>query len=136
MKIESVQALMQTEITSVQCQTPLAEIVNTLINNPHTQLPVINQNKKLIGMVSVMDCQKALLVGAYHCDQPVKVNDIMANSFISLQIDEPLSEVANRTLHQAEDIFPVVADGKLLGLLKRVDLLAHLHNNFSQCSTR
>lgn len=134
MKTQTVQAIMQTQPISVQCQTPLAKIIETLIASQQSQLPVINQSKDLIGMVSLIDCQNALLIGAYHCDQPIKVNDIMAKDFTSLTTQQALSEVATQTQQQTESIFPVLESGKLVGILRRVDLLNYLHNNFSQCT--
>jgi predicted transcriptional regulator len=134
MKTQTVQAIMHKQPISVQCQTPLATIIETLIESQQLQLPVINQNKKLIGMVSLIDCQNALLIGAYHCDQPIKVNDIMAKDFTSLATQQALSEVAIQTQQQTESIFPVLESGKLVGILRRVDLLNYLYNNFSQCT--
>ena len=134
MKTQTVQAIMHKQPISVQCQTPLATIIETLIESQQLQLPVINQSNKLIGMVSLIDCQNALLIGAYHCDQPIKVNDIMAKDFTSLATQQALSEVAIQTQQQTESIFPVLESGKLVGILRRVDLLNYLYNNFSQCT--
>lgn len=131
---QTVQQIMDMQPLSVQCQTPLAEIIDTLVNSQQTQLPVVNSHNKLIGMVSLIDCQKALLVGAYHCDQPVKVNDIMAKAFTTLTTDASLSEVAIKTQQQSENIFPVLKDEKLIGIMKRADLLLHLQRTLSSCS--
>ena len=134
MKLHTVQNIMHKHPISVQCQTPLTAIIATLIETQQSQLPVINKNNTLIGMVSLIDCQKALLNSAYHCDQPVNVNDVMAKDFISLTTDESLSEVAIKTLAQAANKFPVLQEGKLTGIVKRVDLLVELNNNLSLCT--
>jgi len=134
MSRENVQQIMDKQPISVQCQTPLTTIIETLISSEQTQLPVVNNSNHLLGMVSLIDVQKALLVGAYHCDQPLKVNAIMAKEFICLNPEEDLSEVAIKTQKLPENIFPVVKEGKLIGMMKRVDLLIHLQNSLTRCS--
>lgn len=134
MKSQTVQQIMHKHPITVQCQTPLTKIIETLIESQQPQLPVINKSNTLIGMVSLIDCQKALLNSAYHCDQPVNVNDIMAKTFTSLSVDESLSEVAINTQLQTDSIFPVLQGDKLVGVMKRVDLLIELNNNLSLCS--
>jgi len=134
MNQQTVQNVMHRQPVTVQCQTPLTQIIATLNNSQQAHLPVVNSANKLLGMVSQIDCQKALLIGAYHCDQPIKVNDIMAKSFTSLTVDEDLSEVAMKTQTAPENLFPVITAGKLVGIVKRVDLLLHLQNDLAHCS--
>lgn len=134
MSQQTVKNIMRKQPVTVQCQTPLSEIIKTLITSQQAQLPVVNSVNKLIGMVSLIDCQTALLISAYHCDKPVKVNDIMAKNFTFLTSDEDLSEVAIKTQKQAENIFPVVDNGKLIAIMRRTDLLIHLQKNLSLCS--
>lgn len=134
MKLQTVQAVMRKHPISVQCQTPLTKIIDTLIESQQSELPVINQKNKLIGMVSLVDCQNALLIGAYHCDQPIKVNDIMVTEFAHFTTKQALSDVAITTQHETANVFPVVENDKLLGTLHRIDLLSYLHGNFSQCT--
>tara|TARA_R110001592_G_scaffold290137_7_gene559244 strand:+ start:960 stop:1370 length:411 start_codon:yes stop_codon:yes gene_type:complete len=134
MSKKTVKDIMHKQPLTVRCQTPLSDIINTLISSQQTQLPVVNSANKLIGMVSLIDCQTALLISAYHCDKPVRVNDIMAKNFTFLTADEDLSEVAIKTQKQTESIFPVIESGKLIAIMRRTDLLRHLQNNLSLCS--
>jgi len=131
---QTIQKIMHKKPITVDCQTPLIDIIKVLINSQQTQLPVINSSKQLIGMISIIDCQKALLISGYHCDMPVTVDDIMVKEFISLTIMDELSEVAIKTQKSSDNIFPVLSEGKLVGILKRVDLLVHLQNNLLLCS--
>ena len=134
MSQQTVKQIMRKQPITIQCKTPLTEIIHIIVTSQQAQLPVVNNNKKLIGMVSLIDCQKALLIGAYHCDKPVTVNDVMKEEFMFLNEDEDLSEVAINTQQQTENFFPVVKDDKLIAILRRTDLLVHLHKNLSLCS--
>ena len=133
---QTVQHIMHSHPITVQCQTPLNEIIDTLISSQQAQLPVVNKSQKLIGMVSLIDCQKALLISGYHCDHPVRVNNIMVKNFTSLTSEEALSEVAIKTQKQSENIFPVLKEGKLIAIMKRVDLLVYLQESLSLCSSQ
>lgn len=134
MNTQTVQLIMDKQPMTVKCQSPLTTIIDTLISSQQTQLPVVNSSNQLLGMVSLIDVQKALLIGAYHCDQPVKVNDIMVKEFIHLGADEALSEVAIKTQQQSENTFPVIKGNKLVGVLKRADLLLYLQKKLTLCS--
>ena len=134
MSQQTVQSIMQKQVITVECQTPLMDIIKALINSHQTQLPVVNSQKKLIGMVSLIDCQKALLISGYHCDMPVAVNDIMAKDFLTLTATDALSEVAIKTQKLTDNIFPVIKEGKLMGVLKRADLLSYLQKNLLLCA--
>ena len=136
MKSQTVQQIMYVHPKTVQCQTPLSKIIEIFKDSQQSQLPVINNSNTLIGMVSLIDCQKALLNSAYHCDKPVTVNDIMVKDFISLTLQESLSEVAINTLQLAESIFPVLSADKLVGVVKRVDLLAILNTELALCTQK
>ena len=134
MNQQTLQMIMHKKPITVECQTPLMDIIKVLIDSQQTQLPVINSSKQLIGMVSIIDCQKALLISGYHCDMPVTVDEIMAKNFVSLTVTDELSEVAIKTQKSSDNIFPVLSEGKLVGILKRVDLLVHLQSNLLLCS--
>jgi len=134
MSQKTVKSIMNKNPINVVCDTPLMDIINVLINSQQTQIPVLNGQKHLMGMVSLIDCQKALLISGYHCDMPVTVDEIMAKDFVAIPATDDLSEVAIKTQKLADNIFPVVDDGKLVGVLKRVDLLVHLQNNLLLCS--
>lgn len=135
MNLQTVKKIMNKNPIVVHCQTPLMEIIKTLLTSHQTQLPVVNNDNKLIGMVSLVDCQKALLISGYHCDKPVTVNEIMAKTFTVLNENDDISNIAIKTQEQTENIFPIVNEGKLIGVLKRTDLIVHLQNNLSLCSS-
>ena len=84
MSKQTVKQIMRKQPITIQCKTPLTEIIHILVTSQQDQLPVVNNNKKLIGTVSLIDCQKALLISAYHCDKPVTVNDVMTEEFMFL----------------------------------------------------
>ena len=91
----TVKELMNHSPKTLNCSTPLADIINILLIENVDELPVVNSQNKLIGFVSAFDCHKAILISSYHCDKPVIVNDIMNQKFISINVDEHIADVAN-----------------------------------------
>ena len=133
MRAQKIKNIMKKNIATVQCQTSLKDIIKTLLRSKQEHLPVVNASHKLIGMVSQIDCHKALLISGYHCDKPVKVNDIMTSSYLTLSPDDSISEVTINSLKSTVNLFPVVENEKLVGIVNRVDLLTILNENLSLC---
>ena len=128
MSTQKIKSIMKKSIATVQCQTPLKDIIKTLLRSKQAHLPVINASNKLIGMVSQIDCHKALLISGYHCDKPVKVNDIMTSSYLTLSPYDSISDVTISSLESTVNLFPVVEDEKLVGIVNRADLLTILND--------
>ena len=129
-----VKALMNHNPKTLKCSSSLEEVVKTLLTENVDELAVVNNQNKLLGFVSALDCHKAILISSYHCDKPVIVNDIMNQKFISINADEQISDVAIKMQNESSNIYPVIESEKLIGTLSRNDLLKVLNENLSLCS--
>lgn len=58
-----------------------------------------------------------------------EVKDILQDKFISLETDTPLSGVVEIVFHSHQEDFPVVEDGKLVGLLTRSEIISTIHQH-------
>lgn len=130
----TVKELMKLNPKTLKCSTPLADIVTTLLEQNIDEIAVVNNQNKLLGFVSALDCHKAILISSYHCDKPVIVNDIMNQNFISIAANDYIAEVAIKMQNEASNIYPVLTDGKLIGTLSRNEILKVLNENLSLCS--
>jgi CBS domain-containing protein len=131
----TVKNLMQTNPLSIQCKTPLSEVLNKLVVAKTSGLPVVNTHNEVIGFVSGYDCHKALLASSYFCDKPIIVNDIMSKSVPTLDPNDGLEDAAIRVLDKTIDVYPVVENKQLIGTLTRNDLLSILNANLGLCRT-
>lgn len=59
----------------------------------------------------------------------VLAEDVMVTAFATLRPDDTLQRCLEHVYHQNQEDFPVVADGKLVGLLPRKQWLAVLHRD-------
>jgi len=55
------------------------------------------------------------------------VKDVLPDKFFSVAAFTPLSEVLALTLHSHQEDFPVVEDGRVVGLLTRADIILTIH---------
>ena len=113
--------LMSTEIFSVDENKEFnhVEVVAELRGIRH--VPIVNQNRELVGIVSLRDLLAHLSNAAASHFVPIK--EIMHRSVISVQIDTPLIEVARVMTEKQIGCVPVVEGKILVGLISERDFL-------------
>ncbi len=62
----------------------------------------------------------------------LSVKDVLPDKFFSLAAFTPFAEVLSLTLHSHQEDFPVVEDGKVVGLLTRADIILTIHQSGMQ----
>lgn len=101
--------------------TPISKIAEDLIHSRWTGMPVIDQNDRVIGMVSEQDLLRAFR--GTRLLEEIKVKEIMTRPPIMITEETTLAEASkimeNAHIHR----LPVVKDGALLGTVTRHDLL-------------
>ncbi|MCQ9208593.1 MAG: CBS domain-containing protein, partial [Omnitrophica bacterium] len=55
------------------------------------------------------------------------VKDVLPEQFFSVSPSTPLAQVLERTMHSHQEDFPVIENGKLVGLLTRADVILTIH---------
>jgi len=126
-------SLITTSADSVTANTSLKDAVQALISARLPALPVINENRELVGLIRQQDCHHAMLNSSYYCDEPLRVEDVMQTDFRQLALNEQAADIAIQTAKLAQDIFPVVEGGTMIGIVTRLDILAFLNDNLSLC---
>ena len=110
-----VKDIMLPHVTWVTPETPLKGAIEVMVLNKFSCLPVVDPNKKLMGVVTDIDLLKRLLV--------VKVEDIMSTKFTSLKEDEQVSTLDVLNMEKIRNIPVVGNDGKLVGMITYKELL-------------
>ncbi|MCM2681356.1 CBS domain-containing protein [Echinimonas agarilytica] len=113
--------------------TPLTETVDLLREFAITGTPVMDANKNLKGFVSEQDCIRVLISASYFCDTTLKVDDVMNNEPLSVSPDMGLIDLAQQMVHEKPKIYPVVEDGKVIGVISRSDVMAALGQSLKSC---
>jgi CBS domain-containing protein len=141
MKVEDV---MVRNVKSILPDILVRQALDALKENKISGLPVVDKNRKLVGMFTEKEILQYLLpgylqqVGSFvYRDNPKaivnkikellldkKVSDIMRTHINTVKADTSLSEVARKMLMEKIRRLPVVDDtGKVIGIIAREDVV-------------
>ncbi|TYA52176.1 CBS domain-containing protein [Formosa maritima] len=111
---------MSTDIFSVVKEDSLQLVVNIMKWKKIRHMPVIDGNKKLVGLITTTDIKE---LSYYYLGKGVAVEDIMTKKIITIGQYEPLETAKNLMIKNQINCLPVVEKGKLIGLLTSKDFL-------------
>lgn len=118
---------------SISVNTNVKDVVVSLLKDKIIGAPVVDENKNLVGYVSEQDCIKAMLQDAFYCEEPGPVTDVMRTNVVTVTPDTSIVTVAESMLEKHHKNYPVVSNGKLVGLISRSNVLQALLDNENDC---
>ena len=148
MKKVPVSELMEKDPVSTRVDMPLTELVAQLKRYGFRAMPVIDDDGKLVGVVSETDVflkEKGVpfslekvptLLGRmvaedelqdFEPTRRVKVDEVMSTTIVTLPPNATLEDAAMLMLKRNFSLIPVVEDDKLVGIVRRIDILARLY---------
>ncbi len=97
--------------------TDLFQAIHVLLEQKLTGATVINYDNEIIGVISELDCLKAILDGAYYGQVGGSVGDYMTRSVQTIEHSEGLDilAVAKLMIDGKRRRLPIVAGGKFIG---------------------
>jgi len=116
---------MSTNLITFRPDQSVMEVMNTLIKKKISGGPVVNEKQELIGIISEGDCIKQISNSRYY-NQPlknVKVEDHMATEIETIDGNMNVFDAADKFISSRRRRFPIVQDGKLVGLISQKDIL-------------
>lgn len=120
---ETVATVMVREVITVSPNDSLQKVKELLINNRIHHVPVVQDDGKLVGIVTTYDLFK---LNVNHKDYPTtKVANVMTKI---LAVVEPTDKVGTAAEVFMEHLFhalPVVENGKLVGIVTSFDVLRY-----------
>lgn len=132
--MRTVEDLMSRWTPALHEQDYLSRAVDQILSSGYTGLPVVDDDNHLVGFLSEQDCIRSLASSSYHCDNWVRISDIMSRTPVSVTPD--MSELALATLfsEQKPKVYPVVdRDNRLLGVLTRSHVMGALNDQLKSC---
>lgn len=135
--------VMTPRVITVSPETDVREIARLLLEHNISALPVVEDDGKVLGIVSEGDLMrrvengterrkswwlKSIFAGANNASEYIKsharkAHEIMTPNPITINEDEPLNRVAKLLEKHHIKRVPVVRDGKLVGIVSRANLL-------------
>jgi CBS domain-containing protein len=144
----TVRQVMEPQVTTVEEETPLARVVDLLLGAPFRALPVVDAQRRLLGIITtgdliragVLPLRRGLVRTALELDRataeavsipleearqsPRTALDVMNRQVRSVRPEQSVREAARLMVESDLRRLPVVtAEGQLVGMLSRADLL-------------
>lgn len=122
-RMRTIGEYMTTDPVTLSESTEISGAAAFLMKSGVSGAPVLNALGELSGLLTKKDCFKAVLNGAYYREWGGTVADYMTRDLHTLDPDLDIVSAAEIFLGTPYRRFPVVKEGRLLGILSRSDLL-------------
>ncbi len=116
--------LMQTRIVAVTREYSAREVSILIHSGTFSGVPVIEPGNLLVGIVSEFDVLKALV--AEKDLHALKAEDIMTPQPVTVEETATAEMVIKQMIEHQIIRIPVVRDGRLIGMISRMDLMNQL----------
>lgn len=120
---------MQANAQAIPVTASVRDVVDHLLKWNVTGAPVVDEQRRVIGFVSEQDCIKDMLNSAFYAEDSDSVVRIMRRDVLSVAPDTSILEIAETMLGNKPKNYPVVEQGKLVGLINRRHILQALKNH-------
>jgi CBS domain-containing protein len=123
-------SIMTTDLVTVRPDASIEEAIQVLLNQSISGLPVVDDDGRLVGVIT----EFALLAVTY--DKRVKnhtVSQHMTRDVITVEINDPVSRIADLCIVHRVRRVPVMQNGRLIGVIARRDVLRALVEEPAAC---
>lgn len=117
--------IMTKDVLTVTPDTPISIAVKILTIRRLTGLPVIDDQKNLLGIISEKDVMGLLL--EKEDLQEKKVFEYMTQEVHSFSPSDSVEDICEFLIHRPFRRVPIIKDGKLVGIISRRDIIALIH---------
>lgn len=116
--------LMNANVVTVSVDDDLMQVVKTMVKYGFRQVPVVDNAKNLVGILSALDILNAFIVNKV---KPAKnrIMDVMSVDVVSCGPDENITKVWEKMLSTGFSGLPVMEKNRVVGIITRMDLLRH-----------
>ena len=124
--IPLVDAYMARDLITFQPGDDIHLAMKVLLEKSISGAPVVDENGRLLGMLSQKDCFKVAFGASYHQDWGGPVSDYMSRGVETIEADTDIVKVAKIFLKGPYRRFPVMSNDRLVGQISRRDVLKAL----------
>jgi len=129
-----VNELMNRRLITVKMEKSVAEAFAIIINEEVRHLPVVDGDGRIVGILSDRDIRNVVVIDdqnpaksrAYHVPNSVRVAHLMVRNPAVIEPEDDVRKAIAIMNHRRISCLPVVAEGKLIGILTTRDLMCAL----------
>ncbi|MDJ0653193.1 MAG: CBS domain-containing protein [Xanthomonadales bacterium] len=104
----------------------ILDAVYQLVNHRISGAPVVDDRGQLLGMLTEKDCLKISLLAGYHGGTDGRVSELMSQNVVTVDAHMSIIDLAQQFIAQPYRRYPVLKDGRLVGIISRRDVLKAL----------
>ena len=128
MKIRKAADIMTADVIKATKQMPLTEVMEILLKNRISGMPVVDEQGMLEGIVSEIDLVNSMLSG--NADETT-VGEIMSTNITSFPPDATCAEMASCFTANRIRRVPIVDRGQVVGIVSRRDILKEMLSHYN-----
>jgi CBS domain-containing protein len=121
---------MATKVVSFGPDTDIHEAIRVLLKRHLSGAPVLDEDGRLVGMLSKKDCLRIAFGARYHQQWAGRVAEYMRKEVETIPPDMDIVAAAELFLQRAYRRFPVVEGNRLVGIISRHDVLKALADSW------
>jgi tRNA nucleotidyltransferase (CCA-adding enzyme) len=111
--------LMSAPVIFVPPETSIAEVNGVLTRYSITVLPVLDPERRVLGLISRRVTEKAI----FHGLGQLPASEYMTTDFATLTPDATLADIQERIIEHRQRFIPVLENERVVGVITRTDLL-------------
>lgn len=121
-----VKDFMSTKLITFNAEMEVMEAVRIMVQHGISGGPVVDENRKLLGIITEKDCLKIVLNAGYYNEWGGSVREFMSHDIESVDDNMSLIDLAEKFIQGPYRRFPVVNNSRLVGQVSRHDILRAL----------
>ncbi len=122
----AIRDLMSTEVVTIRGEDTLTKVSQIFSKKTFHHLPVVDDKRQLVGIISKEDILRLLSVRTDMSDREfddMQVKDIMTSNVVTLDPDDSIGLAADIFLANRFHALPIVEGTNLMGILTTYDLI-------------
>ncbi|QQM30738.1 CBS domain-containing protein [Martelella lutilitoris] len=123
---DTIAEITKTDALTVTPEMPIRRAVALLVESRAAAAPVVDEGGALCGILTQKDCFNPALQASYYQEWKGTVGDYMSRNVVSLPASADLVAAAEAFISHPHRVFPVTDGNRLVGLLRRSDVLSAL----------
>jgi CBS domain-containing protein len=125
--------IMSSNVLSIKCTDPILKAYDLMLNNNIRHLPVVDEQKSLVGILSERDIQRAMILSLNQSGQKeiflsklLSVSELMSSPVLSVDENSMITDVVKELLQNKVSALMVRDSlGSFTGIITTDDLLSY-----------
>jgi CBS domain-containing protein len=117
---------MNHDVITVTPESEMTRLVQLLVEKDISGVVVVSEDAEVVGIVTERDCIAVMTSSGYFDQLGGPTRDFMSTPVITVSPDDNLIDIAVRMTNSKYRRYPVVQNGRLIGIISRRDVLRAL----------